>query len=126
MSVFSLKKAERILKRAEFQRLSRQGRRIHRDHFIVIYCPNSLGELRLGVTVSKKVGHAATRNRIKRLVRERFRLSKAVFDGAYDINIIAKTGAAELSSQEITQTLEGVFREVSKDYKHKAIAVGTH
>jgi ribonuclease P protein component len=82
--------------------------------------------LRLGVTVGKKVGRAVVRNRIKRLVRERFRLSRALFDDTYEINIIAKTGAAELSSQEITQTLEGIFGEISKDCKHEAIAAGTH
>ncbi|NVM57724.1 MAG: ribonuclease P protein component [Desulfobacterales bacterium] len=121
-----MKKAERISRRADFQRLARYGRRIHRDHFVVLYSRNSLGNLRLGVTVNKKVGRAVIRNRIKRLVRERFRVSKAMFDGTYDINVVAKTGAAELSSQEITQTLEGIFNEISKDCKHEAIAADTY
>lgn len=126
MAAFSLRKSERILRRSDFQRLAKYGRRIHRDHFVIVYCQNGLGELRLGVTVSKRVGRAVTRNRIKRLVRERFRLSKALFDDTYDINIIARTGAAELSSQEITQTLEGIFREISKDCNHEAVFAGTH
>ena len=126
MGAFSLKKAERISKRPDFVRLSKCGRRIHRDHFIVAYCGNSLGNLRLGVTASKRVGRAVIRNRVKRLVRESFRVNKALFDDTYDINIIAKTGAANLSFQEINQTLESIFREISKDCKCEAIAAGTH
>ena len=66
------------------------------------------------------------RNRIKRLVREYFRLNRARFDKAYDMNVIARTGAANLSSQEIHQTLESIFREMSKDSKYEAMATGTH
>lgn len=114
------------MRRADFERLSKYGRTIHRDHFVAIYCRNSLGNLRLGITVSKRVGRAVMRNRIKRLVREYFRLNRARFDDAYDMNVIAKTGAANLSPQEINQTLESIFREMSKDSKHEAIATGTH
>ena len=116
----------RLFRKADFQRLSKYGRTIHRDHFVVAYCRNSLGNPRLGVTVSKKVGCAVIRNRIKRLVREYFRLNKALFDEAYDMNVIARSGAASLSSQEINQTLESILREMSKDNKYEAIATGTH
>jgi len=126
LSAFSLTKARRLLRRADFERLSKYGRTIHRDHFVVIYCRNSLGNLRFGVTVSKRVGCAVIRNRIKRLVREYFRLNKALFDEAYDMNVIARSGAASLSSQEINQTLESILREMSKDSKYEAIATGTH
>jgi ribonuclease P protein component len=126
LSAFSLTKAVRLLKRADFQRLSKYGRTLRRDHFVVAYCRNSLGNPRLGVTVSKKVGCAVIRNRIKRLVREYFRLNNALFDKAYDMNVIARSGAASLSSQKINQTLESIFREMSKDNKYEAIATGTH
>jgi len=116
----------RLLKRADFQRLSKSGRIVYRDHFVVTCCRNSLGNPRLGVTVSKRVGCAVIRNRIKRLVREYFRLNKALFDEAYDMNVIARSGAASLSSQEINQTLESILREMSKDNKYEAIATGTH
>ena len=126
MSAFPLTKAVRPLRRADFQRLSKYGRTIHGDHFLVTYCRNSLGDLRLGVTVSKRVGCAVIRNRIKRLVREYFRLNKALFDDTYDMNVIARADAANLSSQEINQTLEIIFRKMSKDSKYEATATGTH
>ena len=114
------------MKRDDFKRLFECGKRMHRDHFVVYYCRNSLGILRMGVTVSKRVGRAVIRNRVKRLVRESFRLNKALCDNAYDMNIIAKTGAADLSFQEINQALGNIFREMSKDCKYEARALGTH
>jgi ribonuclease P protein component len=59
-------------------------------------------------------------------VREYFRLHKALFDEAYDMNVIARSGAASLSSEEINQALETIFREMSKDNTYEAIGTGTH
>ena len=65
---FSLTKADRILKRREFIALSKSGRRIQTEYFIAIFSPARFNRSRLGVTVTKKVGNAVERNRIKRLV----------------------------------------------------------
>ncbi|MBW2036655.1 MAG: ribonuclease P protein component [Deltaproteobacteria bacterium] len=126
LSAFSLKKTERILKRADFKRLSKYGARIQKDHFLIVYSRNRFGNLRLGVTASRKVGSAVVRNRIKRLVRERFRLSKALFNNSYDIHVIARPGAASLSSQEISQVLEDMFCEIARGYKHEGNTSNTH
>jgi len=126
LSAFSFQKADRILKRSDFLRLARDGKRIHGKHFFVTYCRNSLGNSRLGITASKRVGCAVVRNRIKRLVREYFRLNRAGINGTYDLNIIAKKGAADLSSQEINQTLEGFFRKISTDSRNEDVTLGIY
>lgn len=126
LSAFSFKKTDRILKRPHFVMLSKFGRRIHRDCFVVNCCRNSLGKSRLGITVGKKVGCAVMRNRIKRLVREYFRLNSVLIGGAYDVSVIARRGAADLSSQEISQTLETLFCEISKDCSNEAVIVVAH
>jgi ribonuclease P protein component len=123
LSVFSFKKAERILKRSDFLRLSKDGKRVHGDHFVIHYNKNSLRNLRLGITVSKKVGSAVIRNRIKRLVREYFRLHKSRIGTTYDMNIIAKSGAAHLPSDNVYQTLEHLFDEISKDCRNETAVV---
>jgi RNase P protein component len=46
----SLKKGERLLKRADFERLSKDGNRIDSDYFVILYRRNGLGKLRVGVT----------------------------------------------------------------------------
>jgi len=82
--------------------------------------------LRLGITVSKRVGRAAIRNRVKRLVREHFRLHKDLFSDGYDVNVIAKGGASALSSRQISVALEAIVGDILRDCKHEAVSAGTH
>ena len=110
---FALKKADRILKRSDYLRLSSIGKKTQNRHFIVIYSPGPFQRKRLGVTVTKNVGRAATRNRIKRLSREFFRLNRHMITGDWDINIIAKKKAAELTSKEAFLSLNDIFNDIA-------------
>jgi len=114
------------LRRADFEKLYGDGSRIEGDYFVILYSPNGLGKMRLGVTVSKRVGHAVIRNRVKRLVREFFRLHKALFSDSYDVNVIAKSGTSNLSSRQIRGALEAMVRDILRDCKHEAVSTGTH
>ncbi|MDY6854169.1 MAG: ribonuclease P protein component [Thermodesulfobacteriota bacterium] len=96
MSEFSLRKDERILKRSQFLETLRKGKEFHTGKFTIIVSPNNMGKNRLGVTVSRKIGNAVKRNRVKRLVREFFRLNKAQIPCCHDIVFIAKKGADSL------------------------------
>ena len=109
----SFKKADRILKRNEFIQLSKFGRKLQNENFIIIYAPGQFGRSRLGITVTRKVGNAVKRNRIKRLVREYFRLNRHLLAGDWDINVIARKEAAGLSSEKIFETLCNIFERIS-------------
>lgn len=65
---------------------------------------------RLGVTVSSRVGNSVARNRVKRLVREVFRLRRGDVPGGTDFVVIAKPGAPELGFAavwaEVTRALD--------------------
>jgi ribonuclease P protein component len=110
---YTFTKADRILKRNEFIELSKTGRKIHHKYFFAVYAPGRHGRSRLGITVTKKVGGAVKRNRIKRLVREYFRLNRHALSGEWDINIIAKNQAAGLSSEKVFESLENIFERIS-------------
>jgi ribonuclease P protein component len=126
VKAFSLRKSERLLRPADCGKLFKHGSRIDSDYFTVVYAPNGLGKLRLGVTVGRRVGGAVIRNRVKRLVREHFRLHKALFSDSYDVNVIAKGGSSDLSSQQIRGALEAIVRDILRDCKDEAVSACTH
>ncbi|MBS3809243.1 MAG: ribonuclease P protein component [Desulfobacterales bacterium] len=107
-----MRKPDKLLKRPEFLNLSRQGNSVHNRYFVIAYRLNRLDRSRLGVTVTKKIGNAVVRNRIKRIVREYFRLNRHRLAGNLDINVIAKKGAAHLSGREAFASLRHLFDKI--------------
>ncbi len=81
--------------------------------FIVVWRPNGLPLTRMGVTVSRKVAGAVGRNRIKRLVREAFRLNCDQRPTSMDISIIAKPGADTQSLVQVRRMLENAYSEMT-------------
>lgn len=107
-------KADRLRKRPEFVHLSKTGRRVQNAHFIILFATGHHQRSRLGVTVTKRVGNAVTRNRIKRLFREFFRLNRACVGEYLDINIIAKKEAAGLTSAETFAQIERLLKKIER------------
>jgi len=110
---FSFKKEDRILKRSEFLELTKSGRKLQNEYVIAYFAPGRYDRSRLGITVTRKVGNAAIRNRIKRLVREYFRLNRQHLKQNWDINIVAKQKAADLSSEQVFLALQDLFEKIS-------------
>ena len=126
MGAFSFPRGQRLLKPGDFKRLFKEGKRIDSDHFVVLYARNGLCRSRLGVTVSKRVGRAVTRNRVKRLVREHFRHHKAVLKNSYDVNVIAKVGSSALSSRQVRGALDAMVHDMLGNCRDEAFSAGTH
>ena len=103
--LFSFSKSERILKSEDYASVRLSGVSSYTEHFRVIYMPNDLGITRLGITVSKKIGNAVKRNRIKRILREFFRLNKSCFPYGCDTVIVARKDASHLSYYMILDEL---------------------
>ncbi len=96
--LYGISKEERIKKRKEFLRVKKEGKRIETERFIISFLENNIGLRRFGVVVTKKVGKAHVRNRLKRLLREFFRLNKYKLPPCVDIVFVAKPEAKGISS----------------------------
>lgn len=103
-SYHGLKRAERIRRRADFLRVQGQGKRVHTPHFLVMISPAATA--RLGITVTKRIACAVGRNRVKRLVREVYRLNRSLFPAAAEIVVIARRGAHTLDYAAVRSEME--------------------
>ncbi len=84
---------------------------------MVVVAPSARGEgtqcPRIGLTVSRRVGGAVLRNRIKRRIREWFRTHRELLPSGVDLVVIARRGAGELDSREVAACLSELVAEVS-------------
>jgi len=108
---FSFGKHERLRHSKDFELAFSHGSRRHTKNFTIILRPNGLHFSRLGVTVGKRVGNAVKRNRVKRCLREFFRLHKHTLPSAHDVVFIAKRDAATLAYHDMREELAAVLVE---------------
>ena len=88
-----------------FRRLYSKGKS-SAGRYVVVYCrKNGLAQNRLGITAGTKIGHAVVRNRIRRRIREAYRLSESSFFPGYDIIVVARHRAAEGDYHDIDRDL---------------------
>jgi ribonuclease P protein component len=95
-----------VRKRFEYRRLRNEGRRVHTQSFVLQVAPSEHARARLGLTVSRHVGGAVRRNRIKRLVREAFRLRRDLFPATSDVVVIAKNDCKVAQLADVLRELE--------------------
>ena len=80
-----------LKKNSDFRRLYAKGKSVVTP-YMVLYCRrNSLGVNRLGYTVSTKLGHAVVRNRVRRRLREIYRLNSPAMKKGFDIVLVARS-----------------------------------
>jgi ribonuclease P protein component len=94
--------ASRVRKRSDFQRIQADSQRVVTPSFVLLLRvrepDGGATGPRLGITVSRRIGNAVVRNRAKRLIREAFRATRALWPPDVDLVVIAKrpTGEAKL------------------------------
>ena len=108
-----LRKSDRLRKRREYLIVQRKGRKVHLRDFLVMARG---GTKRVGVTVTKKVGCAVQRNRIKRLVREVWRREKGHLPEGLELVFVARRSAVEVTYSQLRQQFDDLARKLSRRF----------
>jgi ribonuclease P protein component len=120
---FRFRPAEHLRRPGDFRRVY-ERRRSASDHLLIVYaCPNGLPHLRLGLSVSRKVGPATHRNRLRRLYREAFRLTRHQMATGLDLVLIPR-GPAKPALEELKRSLPRLVNQLARKLARESGASG--
>lgn len=108
-----MQKEHRLRKKQDFSRVFRGGNSFANRQFVLYTYQSRSSKLRLGVSVSKKIGNAVTRNRVKRLVKEVVREMIPHLQSNVDLVIIARNPAAKMGYHEIKSSMKHLFQKTN-------------
>jgi ribonuclease P protein component len=116
---FAFRPHEHLRRPQDFRRVY-DFRRSVSDGLIIVYAaPNGLPHLRLGLSVSRKVGPATHRNRLRRLYREAFRLTRHDMPTGLDLVVIPR-GSDEPRLDDLKRSLPHLVRQLARRISKEA------
>jgi ribonuclease P protein component len=115
----AFRKAEHLRRPSDFRRVY-ERRRSAADAWLLVYaCENGLPHLRLGLSVSRKVGQATQRNRLRRLYREAFRFTRSEMPIGLDLVLIPRS-SQEPTLADVKQSLPVLVKQLANRLHEEA------
>ncbi len=117
--MFTFRPHEHLRRGSDFRRVY-ERRRSASDPWLIVYaCPNGLAYSRLGLSVSRKFGGAVRRNRLRRLYREAYRLTRADLPTGLDLVLIPRS-PEEPTLDGLKESLVRLVRTVARRLEREA------
>jgi len=101
-----------LTKNHEFRRLYKKGKNAASKYVVVYSCRNGKAENRLGITVSTKLGGAVQRNRIRRRLKEIYRLNEQALRIGYDLVLVARMRSRYAGWSELESSVLSLFKKL--------------
>jgi len=121
----AVQKENRLARREDFNKVYRYGKSVANMQLVLYILPRpQQPQFRLGVSVSKKLGNAVVRNRIRRLLKEIVRHHGDSLPGGIDLILIARKPAVDLTYQELEKCVLHVMKRASLLSKRPVRAEG--
>jgi len=108
---YKFTKKERLHLTKDFKKVYELGNTYHSKKLVLFVLPTSNSIRRIGFVVGKKIGKAVKRNKVKRLLREVYRLNKNSLISGIDLVVVAKKDTAEMSFKDIEKELMRLFKK---------------
>ncbi|MBC7263868.1 MAG: ribonuclease P protein component [Chloroflexi bacterium] len=105
-----MEKRYRLLRNSDFQRVRSKGRLWFHDLVVLYVYPNGLQHSRFGFSVSKRIGKAVLRNRLKRCMREAIRHAMRHIPGGWDMVFVARGPIRDADFQQIELAIHALLR----------------
>ena len=110
----TLKKKEILSKRSDFRNTFLLGKKIENKNLKICFYKNNFQINRIAIIVSKKLGNAVIRNKIKRRIKEIYRNNKNKFEGFYDIIFIPVGNWRELGFKDIERIIYRLIKSIKE------------
>lgn len=119
MKKLGLSNRQRLRHREEFSNVYNERTRAGNQYLLVYGKPNDLGVTRIGLSVSRKLGGAVVRTRLKRLIREAFRITQHEIPEGLDLIVIPRS-AKEASLENYGASLKKLARKIERQFRGKS------
>ncbi|MFA5523717.1 MAG: ribonuclease P protein component [Tissierellales bacterium] len=96
-----MKKKLRLKSNRDFRKTYDKGKSIANKYLVIFFVKNQLENNRVGIAVTKKLGNSVVRNKIRRRIREAYRLNNDKVKQGYDIVFLSRVGAKEVGYMEL-------------------------
>jgi ribonuclease P protein component len=107
-----IKKIYRLKSPKDFRQTYQKGKSIANAYLVLYFRKNLKDKYRIGISVSKKVGKAVVRNRVKRRLREICRLNEDIFPKGFDLIFVARVRIKDASYHRMEKSLLDLVRKI--------------